>query len=54
LEAIKTVISFKIDTDLKAKLEKLGKEENRSLSNLIETILMKYVKTEKKTQERKK
>jgi predicted transcriptional regulator len=51
---VKTVISFKIDTDLKAKLEKLGKEENRSLSNLIETILMKYAKTEKKTQERKK
>jgi predicted transcriptional regulator len=51
---VKTVISFKIDTDLKAKLEKLGKEENRSLSNLIETILMKYAKTEKKSQERKK
>jgi predicted transcriptional regulator len=51
---MKMMISFKIDADLKAKLEKLAKEENRSLSNLIETVLLKYVQKEAREKKPKK
>ena len=30
----------------KAKLEKIAQEQNRSFSNLVETILLKYLKKE--------
>lgn len=32
-----------INKELKSSLEKIAKEENRSLNNLITTILKKYV-----------
>ena len=32
-----------LSKDFKAQLEKIAKEENRSLSNLIDTILKNYV-----------
>jgi predicted transcriptional regulator len=34
----------RVPDDLKAKLQKLAEKENRSLSNLIITILKDYVK----------
>lgn len=40
----RTLITIK-KTD-KAKLEKIAKEQNRSFSNLVETILLKYLKKE--------
>ena len=52
----KTVISFKIDQGLKDRLAELAKEQNRSLSNLIETVLLKYAQEpveEKKTSKKK-
>ena len=36
------MISFKIDKELKKILAKVAKEENRSLSNLIETVLLQF------------
>ena len=52
----KIVISFKIDQGLKDRLAELAKEQNRSLSNLIETVLLKYAQEqveEKKTSKKK-
>lgn len=48
------MMSFKIDKDLKDKLAELAKEQNRSLSNLIETVLMKFVQGESKDKKPKK
>ena len=39
----KTGVLVNMDTTLKEELSKLAKEQNRSLSNLIVTILQKYV-----------
>lgn len=36
--------SLSIDKEDKMKLEKIAKEQNRSLNNLIETILKDYLK----------
>lgn len=41
-------LSFKVTDDLKRKLEAKAKEENRSLSNLVQLILAKEVEKEKK------
>ncbi|RJR42506.1 MAG: ribbon-helix-helix protein, CopG family [Desulfobacteraceae bacterium] len=45
---MKIMISLKIDKDLKERLAEIAKEENRSLSNLIETVLMKYAEQHEK------
>jgi predicted transcriptional regulator len=39
------VTAVRIPQDLRAKLEKLAEKENRSLSNLIVTLLEKAVRT---------
>lgn len=39
----KTGVLVNMDKTLKEELAKLAKEQNRSLSNLIVTILQKYV-----------
>ena len=39
------VISFKIDSAVKEALHKLAKEDNRSLSNYISTLLMDHLKS---------
>ena len=38
-----SVVSFKIDKSLKAKLVSLAKSENRSLSNYIEKVLKEEI-----------
>jgi predicted transcriptional regulator len=38
-----TTVSFKIDKDFKKKLVALARQENRSLSNLIEKVLKEYL-----------
>jgi len=42
-----TRISLTIPKDLKAEIEKLAKEQNRSANNMIITILLKYMEGEK-------
>lgn len=42
------MISLKMEKDLKDRLNEIAKEENRSLSNLIETVLMKYAEEHEK------
>ena len=44
----KDVIYVRIDEDLKKKLDMIALEENRSLNNLIVTILMRYLENRKK------
>ncbi|MEA5134902.1 MAG: DUF6364 family protein [Candidatus Fimivivens sp.] len=43
----KKVVSIRLDEEFIEELKKTAKEENRPLSNLIETILKSYVKDKK-------
>ena len=43
----KKVYSVRLDEELLTELKAISKEENRSLSNLVETILKKYVNSKK-------
>lgn len=43
----KTTKTLRIDSGAFKELEKHAKEQNRSLNNLIETILMRYVEDKK-------
>ncbi|KAB2396802.1 MULTISPECIES: DNA-binding protein [Bacillus cereus group] len=43
ISASETRYAFTIEKNLKAKLEQEAKEQNRSLNNLIETILKEYI-----------
>jgi len=39
----KTTLHMKIEEELKERLRQLGEQENRSLSNLVEKVLMDFV-----------
>ncbi len=39
-----TTITFRTTEDVKQKLDNLALEENRTLSNMIETIVLNYLK----------
>ena len=39
----KKVLSIRLDEEFIDELKKIAKSENRNLSNLIETVLKKYV-----------
>lgn len=41
-------ITFRTTEDIKIELDNIAQEENRTLSNLIETILIKYLEEQKK------
>ena len=41
----KTRFSLTIEKEVKQQLEQIAKEQNRSLNNLIETILKEYYET---------
>ena len=43
----KTRTNITIEKELKVKLEKLAKQDNRSFNNLVITILKSYVDTRK-------
>jgi len=43
----KKVYSVRLDEELLTELKVISKEENRSLSNLVETVLKKYVHSKK-------
>ena len=43
-----TTITFRTTEDIKKELDNLALEENRTLSNMIETILIKYLEQIKK------
>ncbi|WP_240761824.1 ribbon-helix-helix protein, CopG family [Nitrosococcus wardiae] len=40
------MLNVRIDSELKKKLQELAKGENRTLSNLVETVLANYAKRE--------
>ena len=46
----KKVYSVRLDEELLTELKMISKEENRSLSNLVETVLKKYVQSRKTSQ----
>ena len=39
-------LNVRVDPDLKKQLQALAKRENRTLSNLVETVLSNYAKRE--------
>lgn len=43
----KTRTNITIDKELKAKLEKIAKSENRSFNNLVITVLQKFAEEHK-------
>lgn len=43
-----TTITFRTTEDIKKELDNMALEENRTLSNLIETIILKYLEQIKK------
>lgn len=43
----KKVISVRLDEELIRKLKEIAEQENRSLSNLVETVLKDYVSGQK-------
>ena len=50
---MKVVISFKVDKEVREALRGLAKQENRSLSNYIQTLLLNHL-TDKKVNWQKK
>ena len=44
----KKVYSFRLDTEMVAQLQHYAEEDNRTLSNLIQTILKKYLEDKRK------
>lgn len=50
MSAEKTVsISFRVSPDLKAKLEAAAAKENRSLTNMFETLILSHCQQERVT-----
>ncbi len=43
-----TTITFRTTEDIKKELDNMALDENRTLSNLIETIIIKYLEEKKK------
>lgn len=46
-------ITFRTNEDIKKELDNIALEENRTLSNMIETIILKYLEQRKKEKEDK-
>ena len=46
----KKVYSVRLNEELLEELKKIAEKENRSLSNLVETVLKKYVSENKNSQ----
>lgn len=44
----RATITFSTTEDIKKILDNMAQEENRTLSNLIETIILKYLENNKK------
>lgn len=44
----KKVYSFRLNEELMTSLKKISEEQNRNLSNLVETILKDYIKSKEK------
>ena len=45
----KKVYSVRLDEELLNELKKIADEENRTLSNLVETVLKRYVQSQKES-----
>ena len=46
------VIGVRVSKEFKAELAEIAKEQNRNLSNTVETILKDYVKQQKEEQQK--
>lgn len=47
MSTLKRVFTLRLNDDVFDKIEEIAKEEHRSLTNLIEYILLKYLEDEK-------
>jgi len=50
----KVVISFQIDEEIKSALQEYAKEENRSLSNYVATVLLEHIRAKRTEKESNK
>ena len=48
-----TNLHIRIDSELKQRLEKQAKKENRSVANLVETVLLQYLDRQRQPELRK-
>lgn len=44
---MKIILTLRIEESIREELSKLAKKDNRSLSNYIETVLIKYIDNKK-------
>ncbi len=51
MATLKRVFTLRLDDDIFEKIEKIAKEEHRSMTNLIEYILLKYLEDQKQDKE---
>lgn len=47
----KKVYSFRLDTDMVNQLQRCAEQENRTLSNLVQTVLKRYLMEKQKNKE---
>ena len=47
MATLKRVFTLRLDDDIFDKIERIAKEEHRSMTNLIEYILLKYLEDQK-------
>lgn len=47
MATLKRVFTLRLDDDIFEKIENIAKEEHRSMTNLIEYILLKYLEEQK-------
>ncbi len=47
----KKVYSFRLDTDMVNQLQRYAEQENRTLSNLVQTVLKRYLMEKQKNKE---
>lgn len=50
----KKVYSFRLDTEMVIQLQRFAEEDNRTLSNLVQTILKRYLEEKQNKSEAKK
>ena len=41
----KTALNLRLDSTLKARLQGIARQDNRTLSNLVETVMLAYAET---------
>ena len=51
MATLKRVFTLRLDDDIFDEIEKIAKEEHRSMTNLIEYILLQYLEDQKQSKD---